>query len=139
MCIGNVCRSPMAESLFKREFEADAQMSIESAGLGAPVGRPASDHSRQLMSEIGVDISEHRARQIHPLMVDAADLVLVMDKRQKRSIVDADPVARGKVFRLGKWQDIDIDDPYQKPIEDYRKALMRIQAGVASWTEKIRA
>ena len=91
------------------------------------------------MDEIGEDISGHRARQIHPDMVNEADLVLVMEAGHKRAIDDADPTARGKVYRLGEWQDKDIDDPYRKPKAAFEDALDDIQAGVASWVEKIRA
>ena len=64
------------------------------------------------------------------------DLVLVMEAGHKRAIDDADPTARGKVYRLGEWQDKDIDDPYRKPKAAYEEALIGIQAGVASWVEE---
>ena len=114
-------------------------MTVESAGLGALVGHPASEHSIALMAEIGEDISGHRARQIHPDMVRDADLVLVMEAGHKRAIDDADATARGKVYRLGEWQDRNVDDPYRQPREAYEAALQDIEAGVASWVERIRA
>jgi protein-tyrosine phosphatase len=85
-----------------------------------------------------IDISDHRARQIHPDMVDEADLVLVMEAGHKRAIDDADPTARGKVHRLGEWQDRDIDDPYGRPRAAYEDALQDILAGVSSWVERIK-
>ena len=72
-------------------------------------------------------------------MVSAADLVLVMEAGHRRAIDDADPTARGKVYRIGEWQDRDIKDPYRKERDAYEAALRDIQAGVASWVEKIRA
>ena len=128
----------MAEVLLRKAL-ADDQIEVESAGLGAPVGRPASEHSQTLMMELGENISSHRARQIHPDMVSDADLVLVMETGHKRAIVDADPTARGKVHRLGEWEDKDISDPYRLPLEAYIEALDDIQAGVASWVERIKA
>jgi protein-tyrosine phosphatase len=139
VCVGNICRSPMAEALLRRELRGQNGYTVHSAGLGALVGHPASEYSVELMAEIGEDISGHRARQIHPDMVSAADLVLVMEAGHKRAIDDADPTARGKVYRLGEWQDKDIDDPYRKPKAAYEEALIGIQAGVASWVERIRA
>ena len=129
----------MAEALLKRALRGQDGFKVESAGLGALVGHPASEHSVDLMAEIGEDITGHRARQIHPDMVKAADLVLVMEAGHKRAIEDADPTARGKVYRLGEWQDIDIDDPYRQPRAAYEDALADIEAGVASWMERIRA
>lgn len=139
VCVGNICRSPMAEALLKREFGGQDDVTVESAGLGALVGYPASKHSVRLMGDLGVDITGHRARQIHPDMVNAADLVLVMEAGHKRAIDDADPTARGKVHRIGEWQDKDVADPYQRSLAAYEAALAGIQAGVASWVEKIRA
>ena len=139
VCVGNICRSPMAEALLRRELRGQDEYTVESAGLGALVGHPASEHSVALMDELGLDISVHRARQIHPDMVKASDLVLVMEAGHKRAIDDADPTARGKVYRLGEWQDIDIADPYRREREAYEVALRDIEAGVASWVKRIRA
>ena len=139
VCVGNICRSPMAEALLQHALRGQDEFTVESAGLGALVGHPASEHSVALMDELGLDISAHRARQIHPDMVSAADLVLVMEAGHKRAIDDADPTARGKVHRLGEWQDRDIDDPYRRERDAYEEALRDIQAGVASWADKIRA
>jgi protein-tyrosine phosphatase len=138
VCVGNICRSPMAEALLKRDMRGNDEFTVESAGLGALVGHPASEHSVELMRELGLDISGHRARQIHPDMVQAADLVLVMEAGHKRAIDDADPTARGKIQRLGEWQDKDILDPYRRPRAAYEVALEDIQAGVASWVERLK-
>jgi protein-tyrosine phosphatase len=62
-----------------------------------------------------------------------------MEAGHKRAIDDADPSARGKVYRLGEWQDRNIDDPYRQARVAYEEALADIEAGVASWAEKIRA
>ena len=139
VCVGNICRSPMAEALLQRALRGQDGLTVESAGLGALVGHPASEYSQELMVEMGLDISEHRARQIHPDMVRDADLVLVMEARHKRAIDDADATARGKVYRLCEWQDRDIDDPYRQPKAAFADALEDIEEGVASWVEKIRA
>lgn len=139
VCVGNICRSPMAEALLQRALGEQDEIAVESAGLGALVGYPASDHSLELMAALGVDISAHRARQIHPDMVRAADLVLVMTSGQKQAIDDADPTVRGKVYRLGEWQDRDIDDPYQQPKEVFADVLADIEQGIASWVKRIRA
>ena len=139
VCVGNICRSPMAEALLKSALRGQDGITVESAGLGALVGHPAAGYALELMDEMGEDISEHRARQIHPDMVAAADLVLVMEAGHKRAIDDADPTARGKVHRLGEWQDKDIDDPHRQPKAAFADALLDIEIGVASWVEKIKA
>ena len=56
----------------------------------------------------------------------------------RRAIDDADPTARGKVYRLCEWQDADIADPYRQPREAYETALADIEAGVASWVKRLK-
>src|SRR5690606_19571912 len=99
VCIGNICRSPMAEGLLKQRLP---EKHIYSAGLGALVGHPADPLAIELMQQQGVDISDHRAQQINAQLVNQADLVLVMDLEQKRHVEKHYPASRGKVFRLGE-------------------------------------
>ena len=128
----------MAEALLKSALRGQDGITVESAGLGALLGHPADDYAIELMDELGEDIRAHRARQIHPDMVKAADLVLVMETGHKRAIDEADPTARGKVHRLGEWQDRDIRDPYRQSIHAFADALADIEDGVSSWAEKLR-
>lgn len=115
------------------------KITVESAGLGALVGHPASDFAVELMHERGVDITSHRARQLHPDMVRATDLILVMEHGHKKAIDEMDQAARGKVHRFGEWQDREISDPYRQSKAVYAEALKDIEDGVAEWVERITA
>ncbi len=137
VCVGNICRSPMAEALLRNALRGQEEITVESAGLGALVGHPADKHAVELMNEQGVDITAHRARQLHPDMVAAADLILVMETGHKTSIDTADVTTRGKVYRLGEWQDKDIDDPYRQPKTAFADALRDIEDGVADWVARL--
>ena len=137
VCVGNICRSPMAEALLRDALRGQEAITVESAGLGALVDYPADEHAVELMSEQGIDITAHRARQLHPDMVAAADLILVMEAGLKTSIDTADPTVRGKIHRLGEWRDKDIDDPYRQPKAAFADALKDIEAGVADWVERL--
>ena len=127
----------MAEALLKDALHEQQDILVESAGLGALVDHPASEHAVTLMRERGLDISGHRARQITPEIVHAADLVLVMEAGHKRAIDANEPAARGKIYRLGDWQDRDIEDPYGRPREAFEKALKDIDEGVVEWARRI--
>lgn len=127
----------MAEALLKDALSEQHDITIESAGLGALVDHPASEHAVTLMQERGLDISRHRARQITPDMIHAADLVLVMEAGHKRAIDMNEPAARAKIYRLGEWQDRDISDPYRQPREAFEAALDDIDEGVAEWARRI--
>ena len=137
VCVGNICRSPMAEALLKDALREQQDIIVESAGLGALVDHPASEHAVTLMRERGLDITAHRARQITPDMVRSADLVLVMEAGHKRAIDMNEPEARAKIYRVGEWQDRDIRDPYRQPREAFEAALADIDEGVAEWARRI--
>ena len=128
----------MAEALLQNALREKNNITVESAGLAALVGEPAAEYSSELMSERGIDISAHRARQIESEMVSAADLILVMETRHKKGMDQVDSTARGKVYRLGEWQDREIIDPYHHPKSAYEDALVDIVAGVAAWTDRIK-
>ncbi len=136
LCIGNICRSPMAEGLLKQALPGH---DVSSAGLGALVGQPADPHAVALMQQQGIDISAHRARQLESWMVVAADLVLVMDMEQKRHLEQQYPLCRGKAFRMGESGKFDIGDPYRQELDAFREAAGLIQQGVAAWVERIRS
>jgi protein-tyrosine phosphatase len=134
LCIGNICRSPMAEAMLKRELPG---RTIRSAGLGALIGKPADPLSVQLMAEQGIDIGAHRAQQISATLVAQAELILVMDTKQKKYVETQYVGSRGKVFRLGEAAKVDIPDPYREGIDSFRAAHLLIDAGVKAWVEQI--
>ena len=70
--------------------------------------------------------------------VQRADLILVMESRHKRVIEENEPMVRGKVFRLGEWQDLEIPDPHRMPREAFEDALAMIDKGVADWVERLK-
>lgn len=134
VCEGNICRSPMGEALFARQLPA---MQVASAGLGALVGMPADGNAVELLRELGLDISAHRARQLNRDMCTSADVVLVMDGEQRQRITGLYPQVSGRVFRLGHHNNFDIPDPYRQGPEAFRQALSMIQRGVADWLPRI--
>ena len=114
------------------------EITVESAGLGAMVDWPAAEHAEALMAERGLDISSHRARQLTPELLHAADLILVMESGHKKAIEADDATARGKVFRLGEWRETEIDDPFQKSKAAFVEALVEIDASIADWVERLK-
>lgn len=134
LCVGNICRSPMAEALLRRHFPGKAAW---SAGLDALVGRPADAESVAVAARHGLDLSAHRAQQLASWMCQKADLVLVMEQSHKAGLEQRYPWVRGKVFRLGEWGAFDIADPYRHPREAFEAAYAGIARGVADWVPRI--
>lgn len=134
ICIGNICRSPMAEGLFKQALPEKA---VFSAGLSAMVGDAADPLSIQLMDERGIDIREHRARSLAGWMISETDLIVTMDMDQKRFIEHRYPGAKGKVIRIGEYGKFDVPDPYRLSPSAFRHSLNLIEQGIDQLVERI--
>ena len=64
VCTGNVCRSPMAEGIFRQATRGRGDYRVMSAGLGACDGQPPSPYAVQAVKELGIDISGLRSRML---------------------------------------------------------------------------
>lgn len=138
VCIGNICRSPVAEALLRRHFP---EKTVHSAGIAAMVGRPAHAMAQDIALREGLDLSAHRARQITEAMCADADLILVMESDQQRELAQRYPLARGKIRCLGETpggNPFEVADPYQRPREAFEQAHATIQRGIDNWAQRIR-
>jgi protein-tyrosine phosphatase len=134
VCLGNICRSPMGEGMFRHALPT---LQISSAGLGAMTGHGADPMAIALMSEQHIDIKEHRAKMITDIMARDNDLILVMDDGQKAQTLRQYPFARGKIFRLGEPIQQDIPDPYQLGEQAFRAAHSLIEQSCDAWVKRI--
>ena len=132
LCIGNICRSPLAEVLLARDLPG---RTVWSAGLGALVGEPADPISIALAAERGLDLQAHRAQQVTSPMCQRADVILVMEQQHRVELERRYPLVRGKVFCLGER---DIADPFRMPRPAFEVAYADIARGVADWAVRIR-
>lgn len=137
VCIGNICRSPMAEALLLLAMrERGLATRVSSAGTGACVGMPADPLSLRLMAERGLDIGAHRGRQLLPQDMEGDVQLLVMAGDQAQWIGRKRPAARRRVALLGAWTGGDIADPVGGSRGDFEEALVQIEAGVDAWLER---
>lgn len=130
VCVGNICRSPMAEYLLKAALP---RRYVHSAGISALIDYPADDKAQRCMQRMGINIHEHRAKKLNGDMIRKADLILVMSKNQQQYLEQIWPFAKGKIFRLGHWQSINIADPYQKDQTFFDETCQQIQQCVNDW------
>ena len=139
VCVGNICRSPMAEALMRNGLSeaGNTETIVQSAGVGALVGQHTDDKAKTLLLEKGIDVSRHVARQLNQSLVNWADLVLVMERSQLDEIQHQHPTARGKVFLLGHWSETEIRDPYMQDFSAFQTAFEQIEQAVQEWSAKI--
>lgn len=134
VCIGNICRSPMAEYLLKAEYP---ELYIESAGIAAMAGHGADDKAIQCMQRLNLDMSMHIAKKLDGSYVKKADLILVMSSNQQKHIETTWPFAKGKTFRLGHWQNKNVPDPYQHDQAFFDSTFQLIKLCIADWKKYI--
>lgn len=121
VCIGNICRSPVAEGLLKQYSDQyDLNLSVSSCGVHAMVGQAPQPYSIELAAVHGIDISLYQAKQISLEMVTCAELILVLDDVVLREVIAHFPFAIGKVKKLAFLEkNEDVVDPYRKDKKAY--------------------
>ncbi|MDT3708483.1 MAG: low molecular weight protein-tyrosine-phosphatase [Thiobacillus sp.] len=134
VCIGNICRSPMAEGLLRQVLPG---VQTSSAGLAAMLGHGADPNAVRVMADAGIDITAHRARMLTDAVARDADLILVMDDKQKQRVAKEYPYTRGRVFRLAESAKRDIPDPYRQSPEMFDAVFALVQTGVDDWVKRI--
>ena len=138
ICTGNVCRSPMAEALFRRAVDGRGDFRVLSAGLGAVDGQPPTAHSVTAMRELGVDISGQRSRALTTELLRQADFVFGMTHSHVDTIGLLYPAAAEKTFLLREFDESldpfekDISDPIGSPYDVYVNCRKQIEKGIAS-------
>jgi len=138
ICTGNVCRSPMAEALFRRAVAGRGDFRALSAGLGAMDGQPPTAHSVTAMREMGVDISAQRSRALTADLLRQADYIFGMTHSHVDTIGLLYPAAAEKTFLIREFDDS--PDPFEKDISDpiggsydvYVHCREQIEQGIAS-------
>jgi protein-tyrosine phosphatase len=103
VCTGNVCRSPMAEFLLRRQAGEARRLRVSSAGVGALVGEPVDTGSAGVLDAVGIDSSGHRARQFDRWMAIDADLVLTAEVAHRETVMAEAPAALRKTFTMKEF------------------------------------
>ena len=139
VCLGNICRSPMAETVLRAELAAaglDGAVVVDSAGTGDwHVGDAMDPGARAALASRGFDGSDHRARQFQPSWLARRDLILAMDAR---NLADLRRMARdpsddrirlfGEVGGLSETGDGDIPDPWGGDADEFGHVLDLLNA-----------
>lgn len=135
VCLGNICRSPMAEAVLRRQL-AGRGITVESAGIVATPGARIDPNALAVLEEHGLHADSHAARKLDKAMLDAADLVLVMERAQLEYIRARFPSVTGKTFLLGKWQgEFELPDPLGKPRENFEHLYRAVDMAARRWSE----
>ncbi len=150
VCLGNICRSPMAEFVMKDLVEKRGlakEFQIDSAGTSPEeLGNPVHPGTRRVLAAHGIRCERHTAQQIDPSDYGAYDLILGMEQRHvdsMRRLFRGDP--EGKLKRLLEYspaeeaegpRDLDIADPWYTG--DFEKTWREIDRGCRGLLARLR-
>src|ERR1700686_2971022 len=105
VCLGNICRSPTAEGVFRQLLSQDApelQVEVDSAGTADyHIGEPPDVRSQQAAMRRGIDLGGLRGRQVTPADFTHFDFILAMDRgnlRELKAMRPRDSRARVQLF-----------------------------------------
>ena len=147
VCLGNICRSPLAEGSFRALVEAEGlagRIRADSAGTGAwHVGDPPDERARAAAARRGIDLEDLRARRVEPGDFAAFDFVLAMDRDNYRVLSEARPA--GAKARLRLYLDFapelgerEVPDPYYGGDDGFERVLDMVEAGARGLLAEIR-
>ena len=139
VCMGNICRSPMAEGMFRkaiREAGLEQQVVADSAGTHAyHVGDAPDQRAQQAARQRGADISRLRGRKVADEDFEVFDYILAMDGDNHSKLIERAPAQHhGKIRRLlafsRKYPNLDVVDPYYGGPQGFEENLDMIEDAV---------
>ena len=137
VCTGNICRSPLAEGVLR---DALPHASVTSAGIAAVEGGVIPAEAQAIADRESLSLNNHRGRQITSPIVNAADVILVMEQGQLDWICDRFPQAKGRTFLLSHWADkTDVADPFKKTQAFFEDIFQEIQQYSREWSSRLGA
>ena len=149
VCTGNICRSPMAETVFKamvKKAGYDKQIAVISAGTGDwHVGEPSDERTLAALASKGYNGTGHRARQFDPDWFANLDLVVVFDRSQERILKawaateqDSSKVQLLLSFDSEQAGLSDVPDPYYSDAALFDQVLGMIEKASAALFRQIK-
>jgi protein-tyrosine phosphatase len=122
VCLGNICRSPMAEGLFLhkiKEQRLEAFFEVDSAGTGGwHIGSPADSRMQEVAAKKGVELPS-RARKVKLEDLQEFDYILAMDGENKRDLEELGEELQsysGRILKMREFDELDkgadVPDPY---------------------------
>ena len=145
VCTGNTCRSPMGECLIKARLCEHLRLNrfspessgviVQSGGLAAGPGSPASTQAVGVMSEYQLDLSAHTSQPVTNQQLSNADIILTMTQDHRQLILAHRPELASRVHTWCHNGD-DVSDPIGGTSEKYRQCARQIDSEIAQWIEQ---
>ncbi|WP_406353604.1 low molecular weight protein-tyrosine-phosphatase [Streptomyces sp. NBC_00658] len=138
VCTGNICRSPMAESVFRAritEAGLDGLVKVDSAGTGGWHEGDGADPRTVAVLEANGYEGDHTARQFHASWFARLDLVIALDSGHLKALrqlaptpQDAEKVRLLRSYDPAAGSDLDVPDPYYGRMDGFEECLEMVEA-----------
>ena len=145
VCTGNICRSPIAEGLFRRLIGNRKDIEVASAGVHAVRGQPPSLYAVEVCAEEGTDISDLRSEPLTPTLVNRATHIFAMTGSHLETIQTLFPHTAEKTFLLREFEEPgstvwrDVPDPIglgREVYEDCARIIKNALPSVLAFVEQ---
>ncbi|MEX0273238.1 MAG: low molecular weight protein-tyrosine-phosphatase [Flavobacteriaceae bacterium] len=142
VCLGNICRSPLAEGILQSKASTGTLVVDSSGTAGYHIGEPPDSRSIQVARKYGIDISHQRCRQFSVQDFDAFDHIYAMDKNNYRDILalatHQDHRDKVKLLLDGTMDgEEEVPDPYYGGVEGFEKVFQLIDGACDRIVEKL--
>lgn len=146
VCMGNICRSPTAEGVFRQiveESNLTHRVEIDSAGTHAyHVGEPPDNRAQQAANRRGIDLSQQRARRVKDSDFEYYDYVLAMDRDNFSNLTYMCPDDHSHKIMLfldfaQQMRESEVPDPYYGGAQGFEHVLDLIDAASRGLIEHI--
>jgi len=142
ICTANLCRSPMAEAILKKQTSqrADAdQWHIESAGIWAQDGKPPAFLSKYVMEMMGMDISGKLSQSVNRKLLQNFNLVLTMEQEHKDWLIEQYGEIAERTYMLSEMvgEVADIPDPIGGELFEYHMVANLLQRIIEDGFDRI--
>jgi protein-tyrosine phosphatase len=151
VCLGNICRSPMAERVLRAELDRaglTSKVAVDSAGTGDwHLGEAMDSRARAELSRRGYDGSGHEARQIQQPWLARYDLLLAMDQSNLanlRQLANGDPGIGSRIrllrdFDPAAGDGAEVPDPYNGSPADYAEVFDLVEPAARELARQLAA
>ena len=127
ICTGNICRSPMAEGLFRKLMAGRTDVRVASAGVSAIRGQPPSLHTVAVLNRLGIDLTQFRSQPLTEELVAKATWIFAMTRSHLDTIHLLFPEAADKAYLVCEFDPqlaastLDIPDPIGQGLDAYER------------------
>ncbi|MGW1671078.1 low molecular weight protein-tyrosine-phosphatase [Streptomyces sp. NPDC002324] len=148
VCTGNICRSPMAESVFRARLEEaglENLVEADSAGTGGWHEGDGADPRTVSVLEANGYSGVHTARQFQVSWFSRLDLVIALDESHLKALrrlaptaADADRIRLLRSYDAAAGDDLDVPDPYYGGLDGFEECLELVEAAIPGLLAAVR-